>query len=186
MLHQRIRFFQTDTEAAAALRLRTALEPALAAQAPLPPLWPAIAGAYWPLEKLADAQSFLKRQWPPAVETLIAQQVKEPARERELASTIPALTELDDEVSRRVRQQYEESPYPRWIKASPVGQTTIEAHLRQLFPLTNIHNVVKTSDAEILIALDPEHHHSTDDYIAKLRRELPRPRAPLLPVLAGR
>src|SRR5262249_20682685 len=58
----------------------------------------------------------------------------------------------DDGVSLAVKQQYEESPYPRWIKASPVGQTTIEAHLRQLFPLANIHNVVKTSGAEILIA----------------------------------
>jgi SAM-dependent methyltransferase len=107
-------FSQTEAESAAALRLRTSLEAALAAQAQPSSLWPAMAGAYWPLEKLSNAQSFLKRQWPPAVEALIVQQVKEPAQERELASTIPALTELDDEVSRLVRQQYEESPYPRW------------------------------------------------------------------------
>jgi SAM-dependent methyltransferase/tetratricopeptide (TPR) repeat protein len=110
-------FSQTEAETAAALRLRTSLEAALAAQAQLPSLWPAMTGAYWPLEKLANAQSFLKRRWPPAVEALIVQQIKEPAQERELASTIPALTELDDEVSRLVRQQYEESPYPRWTSA---------------------------------------------------------------------
>jgi multidrug efflux pump subunit AcrB len=34
--------------------------------------------------------------------------------------------------------------------------------------------VVGTSDAEILIALNPENHHSTDSYIRKLREELPR------------
>jgi SAM-dependent methyltransferase len=107
-------FSQTDTEAAAAQQLRTWLESALAGQGPLPPLWPAIAGAYWPLHKLADAQSFLTHDWPPAVEALVAQQVKEPTQERELASMIPALTEIDDEVSRLVRQQYEENPYPRW------------------------------------------------------------------------
>jgi multidrug efflux pump subunit AcrB len=33
--------------------------------------------------------------------------------------------------------------------------------------------VIGTSDAEILIALDPEHHHATAGYIRKLRRELP-------------
>jgi CzcA family heavy metal efflux pump len=33
--------------------------------------------------------------------------------------------------------------------------------------------VIGTSDAEILIALDPEHHHPTAGYIRKLRRELP-------------
>jgi SAM-dependent methyltransferase len=120
-------FSQTEAETVAALRLRTSLEAALAAQAELPSLGPAMAGAYWPLEKLVNAQSFLKRQWSPAVEALIVQQVKEPAQERELASTIPALTELDDEVSRLVRQQYEESPYPRWTSAGAAQRPTARA-----------------------------------------------------------
>ncbi len=34
--------------------------------------------------------------------------------------------------------------------------------------------VIGTSDAEILIALDQEHHHSTRDYITRLRSELPK------------
>ena len=34
--------------------------------------------------------------------------------------------------------------------------------------------VVGTSDAEILIGLNPENHHPTDDYIRKLRADLPR------------
>src|SRR5208337_2940646 len=34
--------------------------------------------------------------------------------------------------------------------------------------------VIGTSDAEILIALNPEHHHPTAQYIRNLRRELPR------------
>ncbi len=33
--------------------------------------------------------------------------------------------------------------------------------------------VIGTSDAEILMALDPKHHHPTAQYIRKLRRELP-------------
>jgi CzcA family heavy metal efflux pump len=33
--------------------------------------------------------------------------------------------------------------------------------------------VIGTSDAEVLIALNPEHHHPTAQYIRKLRRELP-------------
>jgi SAM-dependent methyltransferase len=117
-------FSQTEAETAAAVRLRSSLEAALAAQAEPPSLGAAMAGAYWPLEKLAYAQSFPKRQWPPAVEALIAQQVKEPAQERELASTIPVLTEIDDEVSRLVRQQYEESPYPRWTSAGMTQHPT--------------------------------------------------------------
>ena len=34
--------------------------------------------------------------------------------------------------------------------------------------------VIGTSDAEILVALNPEHHHATADYVRKLRSELPR------------
>jgi len=33
--------------------------------------------------------------------------------------------------------------------------------------------VIGTSDAEILIALNPEHHHPTAGYIRRLRRDLP-------------
>ena len=33
--------------------------------------------------------------------------------------------------------------------------------------------VIGTSDAEILISLDPEHHHPTAQYVRRLRRELP-------------
>jgi multidrug efflux pump subunit AcrB len=34
--------------------------------------------------------------------------------------------------------------------------------------------VIGTSDAEILVALNPEHHHSTPGYIKQLREELPK------------
>ena len=34
--------------------------------------------------------------------------------------------------------------------------------------------VIGTSDAEILISLDPEHHHPTAGYVRRLRRELPQ------------
>ena len=42
--------------------------------------------------------------------------VEEPLAERVIAQNIPVLSNVDDEVSHRVREQYEESPYPRWVK----------------------------------------------------------------------
>ena len=44
----------------------------------------------------------------------------------------------------------------------PINQTTIEAHLQQLFPLAKIHNVVKTNGAEILIAGCGTGQHSVE------------------------
>ena len=55
----------------------------------------------------------------------LVQQVKEPAEESRIASSIPVLTSIESEVSRAVRQQYEESPYPRWVKAGPPGQPIV-------------------------------------------------------------
>jgi SAM-dependent methyltransferase len=48
------------------------------------------------------------------LDALITQQIREPAEEARIAAGIPALTAIDDEVSRAVRTQYEENPYPRW------------------------------------------------------------------------
>jgi len=67
----------------------------------------------------------LERSWPQCIGALLVQQLKEPAEELRLAATIPALTVIEDEVSRVVRQQYEENPYPRWVRAGPPGQSDI-------------------------------------------------------------
>jgi tetratricopeptide (TPR) repeat protein/SAM-dependent methyltransferase len=116
-----------DGEADRAQRLRASLEQALAAGHECPPLWPVAVGAYFPLHTLADAQALLQRSWPRSLSALFVQQVEEPAEERRLAKEIPALTEIDGEVSRSVRQQYEENPYPRWTKPALPQQHTLLA-----------------------------------------------------------
>ena len=45
-----------------------------------------------------------------------ARLIEEPLAERVIAQNMPALSAVDDEVSRKVREQYEENPYPRWVK----------------------------------------------------------------------
>jgi len=115
----------TDAEADQAQRLRDALEKALVSGAPCPALWPVAVGAYYPLHTVAKAEALLERSWPESVNALLVQQVEEPLQEREIAATIPVLTDIDDEVSQAVRRQYEESPYPRWVKASLSGQLVI-------------------------------------------------------------
>jgi SAM-dependent methyltransferase len=118
-------FSMTEVEADQAQRLQATLERALAIGDPCPDLWPAIVGAYFPLHTLSKAEALLDRSWPACVSALLVQQVKEPAEERRIASSIPVLTSIESEVSRAVRQQYEENPYPRWVKAGPPGQPII-------------------------------------------------------------
>ncbi len=116
-------FSLDGSEAEQAQKLRASLEQALAAKEECPPHWLAIVGAYFPLHTLADARSLLERNWPKSVEALLTQQVKEPAEERGIAPNIAALTGIDDDVSRAVRQHYEESPYPRWSSIGSLQQT---------------------------------------------------------------
>ena len=112
----------SDAEAERAHELRARLAAAIENEAPIPELWLIAFGAYFPLHTLSNGQALLGRRWPPSVQALLVQQIKEPADEREIASSIPALTAIDDETSRAVRQQYEENPYPRWVTAGPPGQ----------------------------------------------------------------
>jgi 2-polyprenyl-3-methyl-5-hydroxy-6-metoxy-1,4-benzoquinol methylase len=117
-------FSMTEAEAEQARRLRASLEK-VSARDPCSPLWLAIVGAYFPLHALSEVETLLDRSWPASVAGLLIQQVKEPADERRIAARIPHLTCIDSEVSRAVRQQYEESPYPRWIKAGPPGEPIV-------------------------------------------------------------
>ena len=86
----------------------------------------------------------LERPWPAAIEAVLTQQVREPATERRLRAGIPALTPIEDGVSLMVRQQYEENPYPRWVKAaSPSKATTINARLRHHFPFSRFRDLAQ-------------------------------------------
>ena len=118
-------FSITEVEADQAQRLQVSLERALSMGDRCPALWPAIVGAYFPLHALSKAEALLDQSWPACVSALLVQQVKEPAEERGIASSIPVLTSIESEVSRAVRQQYEESPYPRWVKAGPPGEPIV-------------------------------------------------------------
>jgi SAM-dependent methyltransferase len=112
----------TDAEAHAAEDLRASLEHMLADGRTPPAHWLAIAAAYGPLHALADPAPLLAQTWPQPVDALITQQIREPAEETRIGATIPALTAIDDEVSRAVRAQYEENPYPRWTRNGPSPQ----------------------------------------------------------------
>jgi SAM-dependent methyltransferase len=105
-----------QTEEVQALALQSALVERLKTGDPIPASWPITVGAYFPLHDLPNAEALCERSWPDCVEALIVQQIKEPAEERRIAATIPVLTKIEGDVSRAVRQQYEENPYPRWVK----------------------------------------------------------------------
>lgn len=74
-----------------------------------------VLGAYMSLHTLSNVQTLDdEKDRFKEIGLLIAQQVTEPLRLRAIAETIPVLVPVENAVSAEVRQQYEESPYPRW------------------------------------------------------------------------
>ncbi|HEY2211029.1 MAG TPA: methyltransferase domain-containing protein [Bradyrhizobium sp.] len=113
----------------------------------------AAAATYMPLSILPAAEQLLGRTWPPAVDDLLTQHLRDRAQERELRATMPRLTAIEDEVSQRVRQQYEENPYPRWVHvAGAVEAVPIDLYIRSLFPTTPFTPIGKSGPLDVLVA----------------------------------
>jgi SAM-dependent methyltransferase len=87
------------------------------------------------------------------VNELLTQQVREPDQERQLRSSMPRLTAIGSGVSQAVRQQYEDNPYPRWVKTAIAGKPkTIDAHAHENFPLAPLRKLGKADRLDVLVA----------------------------------
>jgi len=108
-------FAASEDERRNAALLREQMTAALENGKTITPAQVAALASYMPL---GDAR-LLKRTWPTATDAILTQQLREPAEEMRLAEGLPRLTPIASDVSRAVRQQYEENPYPRWVVVGP-------------------------------------------------------------------
>ncbi|EFL52793.1 Methyltransferase type 11 [Solidesulfovibrio fructosivorans JJ]] len=146
-------FAVSEAEAGQAEALRRGLEEALAADRPLPALWVAAAGAYGLLGALVGADRLPGRDWPEPLAAVVDQQVGQPAIEARLRESMERLTPIDDEVSLRVRRQYEENPYPRWVRVAPVdAPVAFDAFMRRRFPLVAYTPLGRDDRLDVLVA----------------------------------
>jgi Flp pilus assembly protein TadD/2-polyprenyl-3-methyl-5-hydroxy-6-metoxy-1,4-benzoquinol methylase len=76
------------------------------------PLAILILASYKALHKYDWCQSLIVNN---QIQEVFTRQVEEPNQEEKLKLNIPILEEIRNKVSSNVRQQYEESPYPRWV-----------------------------------------------------------------------
>ena len=78
---------------------------------------------YEPLHELPYHRKLLAipaAAWPEAVQGVLARILHHREEEKTMAASIARLTPIEDQVSSRVRAQYEENPYPRWTRADAV------------------------------------------------------------------
>jgi Flp pilus assembly protein TadD/2-polyprenyl-3-methyl-5-hydroxy-6-metoxy-1,4-benzoquinol methylase len=125
---------------------------ALAERADIAPMQLLLVAAYIPLHTLAQAEKLLQRSWPAPVERVLTQQLREPLQEQRLRADIPRLTGIENPVSRAVQNQYEENPYPRWVRPAPETPNTIANFLNSKFPLAKFERPAAGALKDILIA----------------------------------
>ncbi|MCB9978679.1 MAG: methyltransferase domain-containing protein [Rhodospirillales bacterium] len=116
-------FFVEEAESQAIRALKTRIDTHIRNPASITDpdfqIYVAVMGCYEPLYKIPELAAYLNRpeihgRLPVPLRDLVRIQIEEPLRERTLAQTIPTLSMTDDAISRQVRAQYEENPYPRW------------------------------------------------------------------------
>jgi tetratricopeptide (TPR) repeat protein/SAM-dependent methyltransferase len=146
-------FSSSDDEQACAAALRDKLAAALQSGQPVHALWIGAVAAYFPLLSVPATDALLHRSGPESLEALLVQQIAEPVEERRHRAAIPVLTEIEAGVSSAVRQQYEENPFPRWVRLPPPAKALpFDVYLRQLLPLASFRPLGKGGDLDVLIA----------------------------------
>jgi tetratricopeptide (TPR) repeat protein/SAM-dependent methyltransferase len=141
-------FDATEPELESARALCEDVDAALASGTPVPAQRLALRACYFPL---GDAR-LLDTPWPAPVRAILVQQLAEPREERELARSLPRLTSIEDATSVQVRQQYEENPYPRWIRAAPVTAAPARDWLARTCPGATPPPFAVRETVDILIA----------------------------------
>jgi SAM-dependent methyltransferase len=140
-------------ERLAASTCRTTLLALLDANATVPPFLLLAVAAYFPLYLLPDPGRLLSASEPGPVDEVLRQQVREPLEEQALRTGVERLTAITGGVSAAVRDQYEQNPYPRWVKMHMRERALpFNAELRRVLPFAPIAPMSDDGAPEALIA----------------------------------
>jgi SAM-dependent methyltransferase len=143
-----------DDETGRMRALTDRLDGAIASGTAVPEPWIAAVACYVPLHSLPKVATVLDRACSLSLTAVLVQQVREPEQERQLRACMPTLTAIDDKMSLAVKEQYEQNPYPRWVKlAPPLKPSTFAEFLQRELPLARLRAPgIGGDDTHILVA----------------------------------
>ena len=109
---------------------------------------------------LSSYRALYKYDWfkrlmlPEDLDEILTRLISEPIEEKQSISSIPSLDKVRNPVSAKVKEQYEENPYPRWINIGlHLNPSTISEVIEDIGYLRLSSSIIKRVDApEILIA----------------------------------
>lgn len=146
-------YFFAEDERAQVDQLRAEIEARLAMPDDVPPPGTlAVLASYLPLFELTGHARLLDKEYGSHFGALLDQQVRDPKEEQELREDMPALTAIEDEVSREVRAQYEAHPYPRWTSIYMRTPRSLASVALELFPHLPLQAADFAGAPDILVA----------------------------------
>jgi tetratricopeptide (TPR) repeat protein/SAM-dependent methyltransferase len=146
-------FVCDDRERRAADTCRTKLLTLLDSNAVVPPFLLLAVAAYFPLYTLREPSRLLAANAPEPVDEVLRQQIREPLEEQALRAGINRLTAITGGISEDVRAQYEENPYPRWVKQPTCEQPRrFNDQLTRMVPFASFFPMADDSAPDVLIA----------------------------------
>ena len=87
------------------------------------------------------------------IKEVFIRQVNEPNEEEKLKQDLSILEEITDRISSKVRAQYEESPYPRWVNSRlPLKPVSISKVVGEIKLKLHDNKITEVKKPEILIA----------------------------------
>ena len=87
------------------------------------------------------------------IKEVFCRQIEEPNDELKLKQDLPILEEITDKVSTKVREQYEESPYPRWVNLGlPLKASSISSVIDKTKLKLHDNKISEVEKPDILIA----------------------------------
>ncbi len=115
-----------------------------------------ILSCYFPLYTLLDRIPSLKsfESSDKTFKELIILQISEPLQEIDLSKNIKNLGKINDNISKKVKSQYEENPYPRWRYGNPFNEKKISISLvinNEIKP-NSIGKILNNDQLKVLIA----------------------------------
>jgi len=135
------------------IRLRDEISKCIAEAKPVPGIWVAAFACYSPLSLLPDCQRLAGVMTEPPLAGVFSQQVREPVQENGYRATLRKLTPIDDETSRLVCSQYEDHPYPRWVRSPSIdGAVPFRAFLASELGLESPRFARQDDRIDVLIA----------------------------------
>jgi tetratricopeptide (TPR) repeat protein/2-polyprenyl-3-methyl-5-hydroxy-6-metoxy-1,4-benzoquinol methylase len=146
-------YFQTPEEIKFSNQLLNQLTEALEDRQSIPSVWLISVACYFPLYSIKGAEKLLQKKWSDGVEKILIQQIQEPLEELILRASIGAVTSIENQVSLVIQSQYEENPYPRWVRLpKDSSKKFLNAYMQSKFPLSPFRRLVDDRNPEILIA----------------------------------